>query len=111
MTLDDFRPILETTAATQGLVLDFLMKTWNGRFATYNVGIPTAEIGDARRGVRDEARYYRLLGRVKATTQDGKVVVILNPPTACDVTPTEAEQLRWDAFAAEIQSQLDLSRF
>lgn len=108
MTLDDFRPLLEESATHHGLVLDFLMKTWNGRFATYNVGIPSEDIGDARRGVRDEARYYRLLGRVKANTKAGELLVVLNPPSACDVTPTEAEQLVWDAFAAHLQSQLSL---
>lgn len=106
MTLDEFRPILEATATTHGLVLDFLMKAWNGRFATYNVGIPTEEVGDARRGVRDEVRYYRLLGRVKANTKDSQLVVVLNPPSACDVTPTEEEQALWDGFAAAIDQQL-----
>lgn len=106
MTLDEFRPLLESCAAAHGLVLDFLMKVWNGRFATYNVGIATEEIGDARRGVRDEARYYRLLGRVKANTKDGELMVLLSPPSACDVTLTEGEQARWDAFAADLQAHL-----
>jgi hypothetical protein len=106
MTLDDFRPLLEETATRHGLVLDFLMKYWNGRFATYNVGIPSADVGDARRGVRDEARYYRLLGRVKANTKDEQLVVVLNPPSACDVTPTEEELALWDAFAAAVQAHL-----
>lgn len=106
MTLDEFRPLLEATATQHGLTLDFLMKVWNGRFATYNVGIPTESIEDARRGVRDEARYYRLLGRVKANTLNGEIVVTLNPPSACDVIPTETEQNWWDAFAADIQAQL-----
>jgi len=106
MTLDEFRPILEETAASHGLALDFLMNTWNGRFATYNVGVPTETVEDARRGVRDESRYYRLLGRVKANTKDGQLLVVLNPPSACDVTPTEDEQAAWDGFAAEIQAQL-----
>lgn len=104
MTLDEFRPVLEMTAARHGLVLDFLMKTWNGRFATYNVGIPTEEVGDARRGVRGELRYYRLLGRVKANTIEGRVVIVLNPPSACDVTPTGEEQARWDRFAAAVEA-------
>jgi hypothetical protein len=106
MTLDEFRPILESTAVAHGLVLDFLMKTWNGRFATYNVGIPTEEIGDARRGVRDEVRYYRLLGRLKVNTVDGQLMVTLNPPSACDVTPTTEEQTVWDGFAAAIRVHL-----
>lgn len=106
MTLDEFLPLLESTAAMHGLMLDFLMKAWNGRFATYNVGIPTEDIQDARRGVRDEARYYRLLGRVKANTVDGNVVVTLSPPSACDVTPTDVEQAVWDRFAADIEGQL-----
>jgi hypothetical protein len=109
LPLDDLRPILESTAAAHGVVLDFLMQRWNGRFATYNVGIPTDTVEDARRGVRDEARHYRLLGRIKANTQAAEVTITLNPPSACDVSPSASEQAQWDAFVAALVPQFQTS--
>ncbi len=102
LSLEAVRTVLESTAAAHGLTLDFLMRTWNGRFATYNVGVPTEFIGDHRQGVRGDARHYRLLGRVKANTRAEGLMLTLNPPTACDVTPTPEEQALWDAFVADV---------
>lgn len=106
LSLEATRDVLESITAAHGLTLDFLMKTWNGRFATYNVGIPTEDIGDHRRGVRDEARHYRLLGRVKANTTPDGLKFTLNPPTSCDITPTTDEQSLWDAFEADVLTRL-----
>lgn len=108
ITLDDFRERLEGAADASGLALDFLMRSWNGRFATYNVGLPTAEPVDGRRGVRGETRFYKLLGRVKAAQQGAGLLLTLSPPTACDLAPTPAEQARWEQFVARLA--LDLPR-
>lgn len=104
LSLDAFRPHLEAAAEESGLVLDFLMRNWNGRFATYNVGIPTEENVDPRRNVRDEERRYRLLGRVKANTRGERLLVSLNPPTACDLVPTPEEEAHWQRFARTLQN-------
>lgn len=105
-TLDEVRPILEATSHEAGLVLDFLMQRWNGRFATYNLGTPTNTIEDGRRGVRDEARTYRLLGRLKATHTPDGLRLTLSPPTACDLTPNEAEQVTWERFVERLHTAL-----
>lgn len=105
-TLDEVRPLLETTAHESGLVLDFLMQRWNGRFATYNLGTPTDTLADARRGVRDEARPYRLLGRLKASHTPDGLRLTLSPPTACDLIPTEAEQAMWERFVVHLRATL-----
>lgn len=100
--LEQFRAALEEATAAAGLELDFLMRNWNGRFATFNVGLPIDAVVDGRRGVRGEARHYKLLGRVKAARQGERLTVTLSPPTACDLLPTEGEAARWDAFVARL---------
>ncbi len=102
LTLNDFRPILEETASQSGVVLDFLMRQWNGRFATYNIGQPTETVQDNRRNVRKETRYYKLLGRLKANSKGGTLHLTLSPPTACDITPTPEEQALWEGFVAKL---------
>lgn len=98
LMLDEFRPLLEEVASEQGLVLDFLMRRWNGRFATYNVGLPTEAVVDPRPGGQGAPRHYKLLGRVKANTRAGTLLITLSSPTACDLSPNEAEVSRWGRF-------------
>src|SRR5690554_5525565 len=95
LTLDEARPLLEAVANRHELHLDFLMRRWNGRFATFNLGRPVDEVVDSRAG----GRPYRLVGRLKANTQpSGRVVWTLSPPTSCDPAATEEDEIRFDAF-------------
>ncbi|MGH2543613.1 MAG: hypothetical protein ACRDIB_12480 [Ardenticatenaceae bacterium] len=108
MSLEEFRDGLAAAAREAGVVLDFLMRTWSGRFATYNVGRPTDQMADPRRSADGTARRYKLIGRVKATTRSGALFVTLNPPTSCDPNPKESDQQLWDRFVTTLARQLDL---
>ncbi len=109
--LDEFRPLLEAAADESGIVLDFLMRQWNGRFATYNVGRPAEQPDetDPRRGVRDEARQYRLIGRVKANTRGEGLHITLSPPSACDTNPTAEDEALWRRFTAALEAHLGVT--
>jgi hypothetical protein len=104
LSLDALRPHLEKAATALGLHLDFLMRQWNGRFATYNIGVPIEMVVDPRRGVHDEARAYRLIGRLKANSRAGTLRLTLSSPTACDLTPTESDEALWVRFVERIES-------
>lgn len=104
LSLDALRPRLEALAAEQGLVLDFLMRVWNGRMATYNLGVPTAGVVDPRRG----GRSYRLIGRLKFNTaRSGQLAATLSPPTSCDPTATPGDEARFATFVAALRPLLD----
>ena len=107
LSLDELRPLLESAASESGVVLDFLMRKWNGRFATYNVGRPTEEIFDTRRSVHHQARYYKLLGRLKANTRGDLLHLSLHPPTSCDLTPTAEEERLWQQFVQTLTSRFE----
>lgn len=105
LALDEARPKLEAVAARHGLELDFLMRRWNGRFATYNLGRPTGELVDPRTG----GRTYRLIGRLKAHTQPGgRVAWVLSPPTSCDPNATAEDEALFAAFRNDLAEALGL---
>lgn len=105
LSLDAARPRLEAVASRHGLALDFLMRRWNGRFATFNLGRPTDEAVDPRSG----GRSYRLLGRLKANTQPtGRVAWVLSPPTSCDPNATTEDEALFAAFRADLIQALAL---
>ncbi|MBA3532663.1 MAG: hypothetical protein H0T73_12130 [Ardenticatenales bacterium] len=106
LSLDAVRPLLEAAAAELGLHLDFLMRQWNGRFATYNIGVLLAEVVDPRRGVHDQPRAYRLIGRLKANSRAGTLHLTVNSPTSCDLTPTEADEALWASFVERLRQHL-----
>lgn len=98
-TLDQVRPRLEQAARDVGVVLDFLMRRWNGRFATYNVGRPAP--GQGRRP-------YRLVGRIKLNTHpNGTLYAVLSPPAACDPRPAPEDEEAFEAFWRALQTYLD----
>lgn len=98
-TLDEVRPHLEQAAREAGVVLDFLMRRWNGRFATYNVGRPAP--GEGRRP-------YRLVGRIKFNTHpNGTLHAVLSPPAACDPQPTPEDEAALEAFWHALRAHLD----
>ncbi|GEM_PF-3775688 len=99
-TLDDVRLHLEQAAREAGVVLEFLMRRWNGRFATYNIGRP---------GVRGSGRRpYRVVGRIKFNTHpDGTLHAVLSPPTACDPNPTPDDEAAYRAFWRAFRARLD----
>ena len=102
-SLHELRADLDATATAQGLTLDLLMREWNGRFATFNVGIPTEHQPDPRRRADGSPRHYRLIGRVKATTRPEGVALTLLPPVACDAPHTEATDAeRREEFARAV---------
>jgi len=107
LTLDEAWPALEAVAARHGLHLDFLMRRWNGRFATFNLGRPTDKTVDVRAG----GRTYRLVGRLKANTQPtGRVVWVLSSPTSCDPNATAEDEALFAAFRTELTEALGLER-
>lgn len=81
------------------------MRQWNGRFATWNVGrVVEPDEADPRRGVWDEARPYKLIGRVKATMRDNRLHITLSPPSACDANPTPEDEALWQGFAEALEA-------
>lgn len=103
LTLDQARPHLETLAAQHGLILDFLMHTWNGRMASYNLGHPTPDIVDPRSG----GRRYRIIGRLKFNTlPTGHIAATLSPPTSCDPITAPTDETLLTTFAHHLLTTL-----
>ena len=101
---ETLRDYLETAAAHAHLNLVFLMRRWNGRFATYNLAAPLAATpADAR----ERDRGYRVVGRVKFNTQpDGRIMLVVSPPALCDPNPTPDDEARYTAFIEALQRLL-----
>ncbi len=97
-SLDDVRSVLEEAlAARPDLTLHFLMRRWNGRAATYNLGWRDVY---ARRG-------YRLLGRLKMRALPGRNTrITLSAPTLCDPRPAPAESATFQGFVHDVRERL-----
>jgi hypothetical protein len=55
-----------------------------------------------------EARHYKLIGRVKATTQGDALHVTLSPPSACDANPTSEDEGLWRRFVEALEQQVGI---
>ena len=101
------RSHIEGAAREHGVVVDFLMRRWNGRFATYNLGRDISE--DEARSAKEFERGYRLIGRVKFNTlPDGDIRLSLSPPTHCDPNPQPADEALFDAFRSNLLAHIDV---
>lgn len=105
-TPEQLRAYIETAATENGIVLDFLMRRWNGRFATYNLGRDVTD-QEARTGKEFE-RGYRLIGRVKFNTlPDGAIRLTLSPPAHCDPDPQPADETLFESFRRQLLARLE----
>jgi len=97
ITAEQLRDMLEQAASRAQVRLVFLMRRWNGRFATYNLATPiTKSPADAR----ESDRGYRVIGRVKFNTQpDGRIMLVISPPALCDPNPTSNDRTTAPATA------------
>lgn len=108
-TPEGMRDYVESAAAEHGLVLDFLMRRWNGRFATYNLGRDVSP--DEARTAKEFERGYRLIGRVKfSRLPSGDIRLSFSPPTHCDPDPQPADEATFEAFRNDLLAHLDLQR-
>nr|WP_290669534.1 hypothetical protein [Ardenticatena sp.] len=104
ITAEQLRDILESAASQAQVQLVFLMRRWNGRFATYNLA---TSITESPADARERDRGYRVIGRVKFNTQpDGRIMLVISPPALCDPTPTSDDEARYAAFLEALQTLL-----
>ena len=107
-TPERLRSYIEGAAQETGVVADFLMRRWNGRFATYNLGRAVSD--EEARTAKEFERGYRLIGRIKFNTlPNEEIKLTLSPPAHCDPDPQPADVALYQGFRDDLFAHIDVA--